>query len=303
MSDIVTEDLHAIVASNNGWAAFSNKTVLVTGAGGFIGNYLVRTLLALNTLGLLDLPVRVIAMVRSLEKARERFAGLANSAELDLLHFDLTMGAVPELPRVDYIIHAASQASPRYYGVDPVGTMLPNIRGTASLKGSRSWLEGLPLCCSSEIYGNAAAAGESLAEDNPGLVDSMDPRSCYAEGKRAGETLCVAWYRQYGVPTYIVRPFHTYGPGLEPDDGRVFADFVYNAVRGQDILIRGDGKARRAYCYITDAVAAMFMVLLAGEPATAYNVGNPEGELSVAELAGLVANLRSDVNLRVSMQR
>jgi dTDP-glucose 4,6-dehydratase len=114
-----------------------------------------------------------------------------------------------------------------------------------------------------------------------------------------GETLCVAWHRQFGVPTYIVRPFHTYGPGLLANDGRVFSDFAYNVARGEDIVMMSDGSARRAFCYASDAIAGFFTVLLNGQPATPYNVANPEGELSVMELAELLAGLYPDRGLKV----
>ena len=114
-----------------------------------------------------------------------------------------------------------------------------------------------------------------------------------------GETLCVAWHQQHKLPTYIVRPFHTYGPGLLADDGRVFADFAYNVVRGENIVMMSDGSARRAFCYASDAVAGFFTVLLNGEPATPYNVANPDGELSVLELAELLVAIFPEKGLQV----
>lgn len=127
----------------------------------------------------------------------------------------------------------------------------------------------------------------------------MEIRSCYAEAKQLGEALCAAWYQQYRVPTFIVRPFHTYGPGLQEDDGRVFADFAFNVVRGENIRMSSDGSARRAFCYVSDAITGIFTVLLTGEPATAYNVANPSADLSVAELAEMLSSLFPDRKIRV----
>jgi dTDP-glucose 4,6-dehydratase len=109
----------------------------------------------------------------------------------------------------------------------------------------------------------------------------------------------VAWHQQYDLPTYIVRPFHTYGPGLQADDGRVFADFAYNVIRGEDIVMMSNGSARRAFCYASDAIAGFFTVLLNGQPATPYNVANPAGELSVMELAELLVGLYPEKRLKV----
>jgi dTDP-glucose 4,6-dehydratase len=151
---------------------------------------------------------------------------------------------------------------------------------------------------SSEVYGQVG--GDSvLVETVYGQLDPATVRACYAESKRMGETLCVAWHQQFGLPTYIVRPFHTYGPGLLANDGRVFSDFAYNVARGEDIVMMSDGSARRAFCYASDAIAGFFTVLLNGQPATPYNVANPEGELSVMELAELLAGLYPDRGLKV----
>jgi len=111
--------------------------------------------------------------------------------------------------------------------------------------------------------------------------------------------MCLAWHQQYGIPTFIVRPFHTYGPGLQANDGRVFADFVFNVLRNENIVMHSDGSARRAFCYASDAIAGFFSVLLKGTPAQAYNVANPGGELSVMELAELLVGLYPAKHLAV----
>jgi UDP-glucuronate decarboxylase len=160
---------------------------------------------------------------------------------------------------------------------------------------------GFLFVSSSEVYGSVERA-DSITEDDYGIVDPTQVRSCYAEGKRAGEALCVAWGHQYGIPCKIVRPFHTYGPGLLPDDGRVFSDFAFNMIRSEDIVMRSDGSARRAYCYVADAVSGFFSVLLDGEQGTAYNVANADAELSVLELAEMLVGLYPERELRVVRQ-
>jgi UDP-glucuronate decarboxylase len=294
-------DIDAILERDLPWGALSGLTVLVTGAGGFLGGYLVRSLLALYTAGLVEEPVHVVAMVRDVTRARERMMDIADDECLEWLLWDMNQIAVPEIPECHYVLHAASQASPRFYGVDPIGTIMPNTIGTAGL------LQALTNCAdprgflyvsSSEAYGSVV--GDALLMENTfGTLDPATVRACYAESKRIGETMCIAWQAQYGLPTFLVRPFHTYGPGLQPNDGRVFADFCFNVVRGENIVINSDGQARRAFCYASDAVAGIFTVLLKGEPMTPYNVGNPAGELSVMELADLLVGLYPDKGLSV----
>ncbi len=225
---------------------------------------------------------------------------MVDDANLDVLEWDLNSLAVPALGNIDYVVHAASQASPRFYAVDPVGTILPNTVGTVALLAALDpqYARGFLFVSSSEVYGSVEGAG-SIAEGDYGIVDPMQVRSCYAEGKRAGEALCVAWGHQYGIPCKIARPFHTYGPGLLPGDGRVFADFAFNMVRSEDIVMRSDGSARRAYCYAADAVSGFFSVLLDGEPGAAYNVANASAELSVLELAETLVALYPERGLRV----
>ncbi|MBV8635066.1 MAG: NAD-dependent epimerase/dehydratase family protein [Burkholderiaceae bacterium] len=295
------EDVAAIVKRDLPWDALSGCTVAVTGARGFLGTYLVRTLLSLHALGKVARPLKVVALVRDLGHARERFADLAGNADLELFPWDLNAIAIPQLPQVHYIVHAASQASPRFYGTDPVGTLLPNTVGTAALlEALRRSADprGFLFVSSSEVYG-AVSSQTALGETDYGTVDPATVRACYAESKRLGETMCVAWQQQYGVPAYIVRPFHTYGPGLAANDGRVFADFAFNVVRGENIVMNSDGSARRAFCYASDAVAGFFSVLLKGAAGQAYNVANPAGELSVMELAELLVGLFPEKGLRV----
>lgn len=295
------EDTAAVTSRDLPWQKFSGLTFAVTGAGGFLGGYLVRILLGLHAAGRVERPIRVLALVRDIDRGRERLSPLTDNPDLELRTWDLNDIAVPNLGDCHYVIHAASQASPRFYGSDPVGTLIPNAVGTASLlKALQSCPDprGLLFVSSSEVYGHVG--GDSvLVETQYGQLDPATVRACYAESKRMGETLCVAWHQQFGLPTYIVRPFHTYGPGLLANDGRVFSDFAYNVARGEDIVMMSDGSARRAFCYASDAIAGFFTVLLNGQPATPYNVANPEGELSVMELAELLVGLYPDRGLKV----
>jgi nucleoside-diphosphate-sugar epimerase len=156
----------------------------------------------------------------------------------------------------------------------------------ASERGTRSLL----FVSSGDVYGVVPGDLPVISEDVFGALDPMQIRSCYGESKRAGENLCSCWTHQYGLPTYVARLSHTYGPGILLDDGRVFADFVACAVAGRDIILTSDGSATRPFCYITDAMVGLFTILLLGTSGEAYNLANDEAIISVADLAQIVAD-------------
>lgn len=295
---IVLGDLEAIVSASLPWEKLSGKTVLVTGASGFLPAYMVEALLLLNTNK--NLGCKIIGFVRNTDKARRRFSHYRNRDDLVLLCGDVSDGVkCPQ--RCDFIIHAASQASPKYYDTDPVGTMTANIQGTYHLLNlARKWnSEGFLFFSSGEVYGQVSSDEIPTKEDDYGYIDIFKPRACYAEGKRAAETLGICYAHQFNVPFKVVRPFHTYGPGMALDDGRVFADFVRDVVLRRDLILRSDGKAIRSFCYLSDAVAGFFTVLLKGENVTPYNVGNPLGAISIGNLADILSGLYPDLNIKV----
>ncbi|MFM2360976.1 MAG: hypothetical protein RLY16_2969 [Bacteroidota bacterium] len=293
---IVLADLEQIVAADLPWQQFYNKTVLVTGANGFLPAYMVKTLLWLNHKQ--NANIKVIGLVRNIEKAKLKFKDYLQDAHLELWHTNID-APLSHPDNIDFIIHAASQASPKYYGVDPIGTLSANVLGTYHLLelAATKKVERFLYFSSSEVYG-ALAASDSIAESSYGAIDPTQVRSCYAESKRMGETLCVSFMAQKQVPVVMARPFHTYGPGLSLDDGRVFADFVANIIKREDIVMNSDGSAVRSFCYLADATIGFFTVLLNGKAGEAYNVGNPAGAISIKELATLLVNLYPQLNLK-----
>jgi nucleoside-diphosphate-sugar epimerase len=155
---------------------------------------------------------------------------------------------------------------------------------------------------SGEVYGIPLDSMEPITETSYGYLDPLNVRSCYAESKRIGETMCIAWAKQYGLDTVVVRPFHTYGPGMALNDGRVFADFVADVVAKRDIVIRGDGSEKRCFCYLADATVGFLSVLLNGINLEAYNVANPSGEISMKNLAKLISDLFPDRNIKIRFE-
>lgn len=299
---IVEEDLKFITATNLPWDKLEGSTILISGANGFLASYLVEALLYLNE-NKLTSKLKIIALVRNKEKALKRFAHYENREDLKFVVQDVcTPLSLPD--KIDYIIHSASQASPKYYRSDPVGTFLPNVLGTHNLlmEGTLKQVKNFLFFSSGEIYGAMGVGGNSIEENDVGKVDPAKIRSCYAESKRAGETLCLSWFQQYALPVNIIRPFHTYGPGFALDDGRVYADFVSNVINNHNIVLKSDGKDLRAFCYVADFVVGALLVLLKGLPGEIYNLGNPSAVLSIRDLANLVAGLYPEKKLKVIVQ-
>ncbi len=299
---IIESDLEYIANGNLAWDSFNNKTVLISGASGFLPSYMVETFLYLNEARRLN--IKVIGLVRNLEKARERFSHYNGNKSLKLIFQDIC-NKININEDVDYIVHAASQATPKLFFSDPVGTIMPNVIGTANLLdlAFEKKVECFLFFSTSGVYGFVEADKYPIKEDCFGCLSSTDLASCYLESKRMGENMCIAWMHQYGVPIKIVRPAITYGPGIKLDDGRSFADFISNIVNYQDIEIFSDGKALRNFCYVADATLGFFTVMLKGRIGEAYNIAT-DHEISIVDLATLlVEKVFPERKLKVVMKR
>jgi nucleoside-diphosphate-sugar epimerase len=296
---IVQEDLEFIAAHPVDWKKVSGCTVLISGANGFLPQYLVETLLYLNETRHLNM--KVLALVRNENKAKLRFSHHVGRKDLVFVVQDVCDPVkIPGDGPVDYIIHAASQASPLFYSVDPIGTQNANTIGTSNLlkvakeKNVKSFL----FFSSGEVYGVLKENQVPTREDDYGSLDPMILRSCYGESKRMGENICICWLHQHKVPVKIVRPFHTYGPGMDLQDGRVFADFVSDIVHNRDIVMKSAGTDIRAFCYIADATLGFLQVMLEGKSGEAYNVGSDK-ETMIRDLANILVGLFPEKKLKV----
>jgi UDP-glucuronate decarboxylase len=300
LNNIIREDVDLILESFKDWDRFRNKKVLISGANGFLPAYLVETFLGLDK----AYNTSVIALVRNREKAEKRFSHLLSNPNLKIVVQDVSVEFDLD-DKIDFIIHAASQASPKYFGIDPVGTLNANVLGTINLVklAKKNNVESFLFFSSGEVYGEVKAEQIPIKEDTFGYLNCANVRACYGESKRMGENICVSYHAQYGVPAKIVRPFHTYGPGMLLDDGRVFADLVSNIVNKQDIVLKSDGSAIRPFCYLRDATLGFLTVLTRGENGQAYNVGNPEEEHSILELANILVGLYPELNLKVTANK
>lgn len=286
---IISGDMHSLYGSQHHWDMLKGSSFYITGASGMIASYIVYFLVFLNEVHGYD--IKIFANVRSFAKAQKRFGEYIQKGYFNLIVSDVNDAVSLDSP-VDYIIHAASLASPQFYGRFPVETILPNVIGTNELLKYciANPVKGFLFFSSGSVYGDTMS--EIIDEETIGVLDYLAPGNCYGEGKRCGEALCIAYHREYSIPTRIARISHTYGPTMDIDeDQRVFSEFVKNAVNGEDIEIKSAGTARRPFCYITDTVSALFRILLQGDDGRAYNVGNPKEFYSIKELADLLVDI------------
>ncbi len=266
---------------------FKNRSLFITGATGLIGSAIVDQLLDLNEAE--NMSIKIYAGARSIRKARDRFGDLLNRSDLSIVEYD-ALKPVKLKEHIDYIIHAGSPGMPAEFSEHPVETMMANILGVHNLFlcAKECGTDRLLFVSSSEVYGNMQGSLPFKEEDS-GFVDLLSPRSCYPSAKRAAETLCVSHTKEYGIDCVIVRPGHIYGPTASPQDNRVSSAFVYDALKGRPLVLKSDGSQIRSYCYAADCVSAILTVLQNGKSSTAYNIANKVSDISIRQLAGIIA--------------
>lgn len=294
MNPILAQDLKMIIDEQISWEKLQGKTVLITGASGMIGSYMLSVLTLLNDER--NYNIRILAMVRNIRKLSEE---ICVRKDVEILCHDVTEKLKWE-GKIDYIIHAASPASPLIMRDQPVETIAANTLGTfytldlAKEKNCQGYL----FISSREIYGQPDKGQEFFYENTYGFVDQLNPRSCYSEGKKAAETMCMCYHEEYGLNVKIARLAHTYGPGMSIYDGRVQADFLKNVFYHEDIVLKSEGTAIRTYTYIADAVAGLYRILLNGEESV-YNIGNEDGKVTIRELAEILVKIYPERNLKL----
>lgn len=282
---LLAEEFAKIAALNLPYDDLAGKAVAVTGATGLVGSYLLRALDAVNRAH--DLHLRLIALCRKLERAKDRLSGMEN---LSILPYD-ACAPLDGSWQADYIVHAASNAHPLAFSSDPVGTMQANLLGTMQLlEHVRATGGRLLFLSTGEIYGENPSLA-SFDEHSFGSVDPMRFRACYPESKRAAETLCASYAQQYGVDALAARLTYTYGPTITRESSRADAQFLRCALEGRDIVLKSPGAQIRSYCYAADTASALITLLLKGASGEAYNVANPTCSPSIREYAGTLADL------------
>jgi len=256
-----------------------NKRILVTGGAGFVGTHLCRRLL--------DGGHRVVCMDNFSTGSMHNVAELLNNPAFSLLTQDVNEAVNLE---VDEIYNLACPASPVHYQADPIATLKTSVVGALNmLELARDRNIPVLQASTSEVYGDPHVHPQS--ENYWGNVNPIGPRACYDEGKRSAETLFFDYRRQFELPIKVVRIFNTYGPHMHPADGRVVANFIKQALSGDDITVYGDGTQTRSFCYVDDLVAGLMAMMSSRPDVTGpINLGNPE-EFTIRQLADLILEL------------
>ncbi len=287
-SEQYCEDVLRIANLPLPWEKLHGENVLLTGASGLIGTFLIDVLMRKNTYD--GLGARIFAVGRNEEKAKERFAEYWEDIRFSFLSVDINTAFSTDI-HADFVIHAASNTHPKLYASDPVGSLMTNILGTHNLleyaKMTNS--ERFVFVSSVEIYGQALNSDDVFDEKYCGYIDCNQFRAAYPEGKRAGEALCNAYIGKYGMDIVIPRLSRVYGPTMRLDDSKAMSQFIMNVVRGEDIVLKSKGEQRYSYCYVADAVSGILYAMFLGECGEAYNVADMNGAISLREITENIA--------------
>ncbi|MGO5272204.1 NAD-dependent epimerase/dehydratase family protein [Collinsella sp. LCP21S3_C3] len=267
----------------------AGKTVVISGATGMIGAFLIDVLMRKNSTE--GLSCKVVALGRSAVKAKARLPYFGRD------HFSFEEGLVtasgyrPVAP-ADYVLHLASSTHPRQYATDPIGTIRANVDGLQNLLEYSAGCGARLLFASSvEVYGQNRGDVERFTEGYCGNIDCNTLRACYNESKRLGEAMCQAYRSQRGVESVIARIARVYGPTLLPDDSKALSQFMHHSLAGEDVVLKSEGTQRFSYLHVADAVSGLLHVLLLGADGEAYNLADEGSDVALKDLAALVAEV------------
>lgn len=282
------------------WERFFGNTFFITGATGLIGYTLASLLLYRSVEKKSD--VRVVALVRNREKAREQFSGqLADGAPIEFVE-----GAVEDFDasriaqKIDYVIHGACPTASAFFTEHPVETIRTIVNGTDNILRLcvEKHVQSAVFLSSMEVYGEVSSR-EKLTEESLGKIDLLNPRSSYPEAKRLAENLCACYASEFGLDVKSIRLAQTFGPGVKYEDARVFAYMMRCALENKNIELKTSGAKENPYLYTMDAATAILTVLAKGERGSSYNAANEDTYCSVREMGEVVLKVFGKTDLKV----
>ena len=284
------EDVRRTAQLDLPWERFRDKAVLISGATGLVGSFLIDVLMERNEQS--GMNCRIYALGRSEEKAKARFGARSSHPLFSFIPYDINLPFVREdLGKVDFVLHLASNTHPMQYSTDPIGTITTKIIGLQNMLefACAHGAERFAFASSNEIYGENRGDAELFDEEYCGYIDCNTLRAGYPESKRCGEALCQAYRKQKGIDVCIPRLTRSYGPTMLMTDTKAISQFIRKGIAGEDIILKSAGTQYYSYTYVADAVSGLLTVLLKGESGEAYNIADESSDIRLRDLAELIA--------------
>ena len=291
-SILYMDDVRNVSALHLPWEKIQNKSLMLSGATGMIGSFLVDVIMEKNLSGYLN--CTVFALGRSQRKTEKRFSKWWGNPYLLFIPYDVKMPLeTDDVGTVDYILHLASNTHPIQYSTDPIGTITTNIIGVQNLLNFavEHHATRFAFASSNEIYGENRGDVEYFDENYCGYINSNTMRAGYPESKRCGEALCQAYKVQKGLDVVIPRLTRSYGPTMLMTDTKAISQFIKKGIAGEDIVLKSAGTQYYSYTYVADAVAGFLTILLKGENGEAYNIADEQGDIMLKDLAAIIAGI------------
>ena len=286
------EDVSIVANIKLPWDMLHNRTLMLSGATGLIGSFLIDVIMEKNNAA--DLNCTVYALGRNKDKINKRFKKYINDSRLVYFPYDVNEPFFQdELGTVDYILHLAANTNPMLYATDPIGTITTNIIGLQNLLdfSVKHHSKRFVFASSNEIYGENRGDVEFFDEDYCGYINCNTLRAGYPESKRCGEALCQAYISQKNMDAIVARITRSYGPTMLLNDSKAISQFIRNGVAGEDIVLKSEGKQYYSFTYVADAVSGLLTVLLKGNKGEAYNIADEDSDIMLKDVAALIANI------------
>ena len=287
-NNLYLEDLACTASLDLPWERLQRKSILLSGATGLVGSFLVDVLMYKN------IGCTIYAVGRDEQKAKKRFLKWADDPHFVFIPYDINQPFKRnDLGTIDYVLHMASNTHPMQYSTDPIGTITTNIIGVQNMLefALEHHATRFAFTSSNEIYGENRGDVEFFDEDYCGYINSNTMRAGYPESKRCGETLCQAYKTQKKLDIVIPRLTRSYGPTMLMTDTKAISQFIKNGIAGEDIVLKSAGTQYYSYTYVADAVAGLLTIMLKGKNGDAYNIAEEHSDIMLKDLAAIIAGI------------